>query len=156
METLLVAAALIGCAVNGGIFFAFSSFIMRALARVPEEHGMAAMQAINVTVLNPGFFAFFFGTAALCVGTLIVAFRTEGGPSPALVAGSVLYLAGCIGVTIAGNIPLNDRLERVGEDRAANVDVWRLYLRRWTFWNHVRTAACLAGAAAFAVALAGA
>ena len=32
--------ALLGSAVVGGIFFAFSSFVMRALARLPGAHDM--------------------------------------------------------------------------------------------------------------------
>jgi len=44
--------ALLGSALVGGIFFAFSSFVMKALARVPSAEGIAAMQSINVVVLN--------------------------------------------------------------------------------------------------------
>jgi uncharacterized membrane protein len=62
----LTLAAALGCALVGGIFFAFSNFVMKALFRIPTQSGIAAMQAINVTVLNPLFFALFFGTAALC------------------------------------------------------------------------------------------
>ena len=40
-------APLLGSALIGGIFFAFSSFIMRALAAVPSEEGIAAMQSIR-------------------------------------------------------------------------------------------------------------
>ena len=50
-STLIVVSAL-GSGLIGGIFFAFSSFIMKALARVPPTHGIAVMQSINVTVLN--------------------------------------------------------------------------------------------------------
>ena len=47
-----VTLALLGAAVIGGVFFAFSSFIMKALARIPSPEGIAAMQSINVVVLN--------------------------------------------------------------------------------------------------------
>ena len=42
--------ALLGPALIGGIFFAFSSFVMKALARVPSAKGIAAIQSINVVV----------------------------------------------------------------------------------------------------------
>ena len=57
--------ALLGSALVGGIFFAFSSFVMKALARVPSAEGIAAMQSINVVVLNPSFLGAFIGTAVL-------------------------------------------------------------------------------------------
>ena len=44
--------ALLGSALVGGIFFAFSSFVMKALARVPPAEGIAAMQSINCVFLG--------------------------------------------------------------------------------------------------------
>jgi uncharacterized membrane protein len=55
LTTFAVVIALLGSALIGGIFFAFSSFVMKALARVPSPEGIAAMQSINVVVLNPSF-----------------------------------------------------------------------------------------------------
>ncbi len=49
----------------GGIFFAFSSFVMRALAKMPDAEGIAAMQSINVVVINPSFLGAFVGSAAM-------------------------------------------------------------------------------------------
>ncbi|BBK32950.1 membrane protein [Allostella humosa] len=145
MATALLLAAAVGCGLVGGIFFAFSAFVMAALDRLPPAQAVAAMQAINVTVLNPLFFAAFFGTVGLSLLAAIVR------PSPTVLAAAFAYLAGCVLVTIAGNVPLNDRLARLGSgDPAA---AWRLYRGRWTAWNHLRTAASLAAAAGFALAL---
>jgi uncharacterized membrane protein len=43
----------IGAGIIGGVFFAFSVFVMKALAALPPHQGIGAMQRINVTVLNP-------------------------------------------------------------------------------------------------------
>src|SRR6266550_3898492 len=64
---LLTVVAALGSGLVGGIFFAFSSFIMKALARVAPTQGIAVMQSINLTVLNIWFFAVFFGTGACCL-----------------------------------------------------------------------------------------
>ena len=56
-----------------GYFFAFSATVMRALERQPAAPGIAAMQAINVVVLNPLFLGTFFGTAILSLVLDIVA-----------------------------------------------------------------------------------
>ncbi len=66
MEILIVCTA-IACAAMGGVFFAFSSFVMRALARMPPAQGIAAMQSINVVAVTPVFMTALFGTAAACV-----------------------------------------------------------------------------------------
>lgn len=68
-ETLLFALRLVSALGSGliaGVFFAFSTFVMTALARRPPAEGMAAMQAINVAVLNPLFLGVFVGTAVTC------------------------------------------------------------------------------------------
>ena len=64
---VLTFIAAIGSGIVGGIFFAFSSFVMTALGRLPSEQGTAAMNAINVTVITPGFFLVFFGIALACI-----------------------------------------------------------------------------------------
>ena len=63
---MLILLSAIGSGLVGGIFFAFSTFIMKALHRLPPAQGIAAMQSINVVVINPLFLAAFFGTAITC------------------------------------------------------------------------------------------
>ena len=156
-NTLFVAltiSAALGSGLVAGIFFAFSAFIMTALGRLPPEQGIAAMKSINVTVINPWFFAAFFGTAAVCV--ILAAFALFNWSEPGtiyLLAGSVLYLLGCILVTMAFNVPLNNALAAVEPDSAEGTEVWTHYLSAWTTWNHVRTLAPLAAMASFIMAL---
>lgn len=144
----------LGCGLMAGIFFAFSTFIMTALARIPPAQGIAAMQSINVVVLNKWFFAVFFGTAVCCLALSITSFvRWQTPGAGYLLAGSLLYLVGTILVTIACNVPLNDALAALDSASADAGRVWTNYLKNWTAWNHVRTIAALAAAASFTVAL---
>jgi uncharacterized membrane protein len=73
--------------------------------------------------------------------------------APFLLAGSLLYIVGTILVTIVFNVPLNNRLASVTPGSAEGAAVWTRYLSAWTAWNHVRTAASLAAAASFIMAL---
>ncbi|MEO1067988.1 MAG: anthrone oxygenase family protein [Cyanobacteria bacterium J06638_6] len=150
----LVLFATLGSAVTAGIFFAFSTFVMQALGRQTPASGIAAMQAINITVINPWFMAVFFGPAVLSLVLAIAALRSWGQPSAMYwLAGALLYLIGTIGVTIAGNIPLNDALAVVNPNSAEGATLWARYLTDWTFWNHVRTLAALLSAALFTLSL---
>jgi ketosteroid isomerase-like protein len=54
--SILTFVAALSCGLVAGIFLAFSNFIMRALGSVPPNSGIAAMQSINVMVLNRWFF----------------------------------------------------------------------------------------------------
>jgi uncharacterized membrane protein len=151
----LTLVSALGSGLVAGAFFAFSAFVMRALARLPAARGIAAMQSINVAVINPLFLGVFLGTALLCVAAVAAAVMRWERPGAAwLLAGGALYLCGTLLVTILFNIPLNDALARVAPEDPDGPQHWAGYLRRWTAWNHVRTAAALAAAALFTVALA--
>jgi len=130
-------ATAIGCAVNGGIFFAFSSFVMPALNRLDAERATAAMNAINVAAVRPAFMTVLFGTAVLTVVTCVSGVRQRDG---LLVAGSVVFLVGVIGLTVGYHVPLNDAL-------AGGRTSWAAYERGWTALNHVRALAGIAAAA---------
>jgi uncharacterized membrane protein len=64
----------------------------------------------------------------------------------------VIYVLGVIGVTIAFNVPLNDRLARAAPDSPEGASLWQHYLARWTAWNHLRTAASALAMALFILA----
>jgi uncharacterized membrane protein len=111
---VLAFVSALGCGLIAGIFFAFSNFVMKSLTRLPPANGIAAMQAINVDVLNGWFFAAFFGTALCCLVLAVSSFfRWDRPDAIYLLAGSLLYLVGTILVTIIFNVPLNDALAAV-------------------------------------------
>ncbi len=146
--------ALLGSALVGGIFFAFSSFIMKALAGVPSAEGIGAMQSINVVVLNASFLGAFMGTAVLSLLAGGLALAGWGRPSALFfLGGAICYLVGTFLVTALRNVPLNDQLAAVSATDPGARDVWKLYLDRWTMWNHVRTAAALAAALLYILGL---
>src|SRR6476646_7433171 len=85
----------LGCGLIAGVFFAFSTFVMSALARLPAAQGIAAMQAINITVINPWFMLAFLGTAATCVLLAIFSLLKWQQPGSSYwLVGSLLYLVG--------------------------------------------------------------
>ncbi len=151
--TLTLITAL-GCGLVAGVFYAFSTFVMKALARVPSAQGIAAMQSINITVINPWFMGAFFGTAAASVLVVVFALLRWSGPGSAyLLSGSLVYLIGTILVTMAFNVPRNDALAAVDPESTEGARLWAGYVTSWTAWNHVRTAAALAAAVLLALAL---
>jgi len=149
----LILCAAIGCALTAGIFFAFSTFVMQALALQPPAAGIAAMQSINITVINPWFIVAFFGPAVAGAALAILGSQQWDRLGVLWLAGTLFYLLGTIGVTFIGNIPLNDALAIVNPDSAEGATLWTKYLTDWTFWNHVRTIAAGLAAALFALSL---
>jgi uncharacterized membrane protein len=148
---VLTLLSALGCGVFAGVFFAFSTFVMPGLSRLPADQGAAAMQAINAAAISPVFLSAFLGTAGACAvlaGYSVWAWRTPA--APYLLGGSVLYLAGSFLVTVVFNVPRNEALAKSGAGRAA---MWPDYAAIWTRWNHVRAVASAAASALLTVAL---
>lgn len=149
----LILVAALGCGLMAGVFFAFSAFVMKALARLPPAQGIAAMQSVNVAAITPAFMGALFGTAALCVLLVVASLSRWGEPGAVwLLAGGLLYLVGAIVVTMVFNVPRNNVLASVAPESADGASLWARYVAGWTAWNHVRAAACLAAAASFILA----
>ena len=149
----LIFSAVIGAGLNAGLFFIFSVCIMAALARLPAEQGIAAMQAINVVILNPWFLLAFMGTAVLSL-VLVAGGLVYGGPARSyLIAGGLLFLGGVILVTMIVNVPMNNALEGLqpGSEEAARL--WpSTILVDWVRWNHVRTLSSIGALGCFVMA----
>jgi uncharacterized membrane protein len=151
---IVIALAAVGAALIAGSFFAFSTFVMRALGVLPAPQGVAAMQSINIVVINPWFMSAFMGTAFLCAGAAVAALVRWRDPGAGyILAGALLYVADTFLVTMLFNVPRNDALAKVEPTTAEAAQLWATYLSTWTAWNHVRTVAALAAMVAFGMAL---
>jgi uncharacterized membrane protein len=145
--------AAVGAGVSAGVFFAFSTFVMKALGRLPTAQAISAMNAINKAAPTPLFMLALFGTAAVCIGLSVVALRhLDQRWAVYLLAASALYLA-CAVLTIIYHVPRNDALALVDPSSPGAAHAWAHYLQPWTAWNHVRTITALAGTTAFILAL---
>lgn len=143
------------CGLVGGSFFILSAFLMRALGDLPDSQGTAAMQQMNVRAVTPVFMTAMFGTGAACLALLAWVMTSGDGVAKAWTAvGIVLYILGCLGVTIARNVPLNNQLaaQRAGTTEADAV--WRHYLHAWTRWNSLRSLAAMLACVSLIAAIA--
>jgi uncharacterized membrane protein len=132
--------ALVGSGLIAGAFFIFSVCVMRTLGGLPPAQGIAAMQSINVVIINPWFLSVFLGTAAVCTYVALAALvRFDGAGSLLLIVGACAYVIGTFGFTMMFNVPRNDALAALQPDTAEAARYWAEYLREWTSWNHVRT-----------------
>lgn len=142
---VLTAVAALASAAVGGIFYAFSTFVMRGLNRTGPTDAFTAMRGINAEAnANPAFLLFFVGSALLALAVGVVALIQIGRPgSWLLLAGAIFGIVGFV-ITMVFNVPLNNRLDRA--DIADAAAEWQSYFTAWTAWNHVRTGTGFIGA----------
>ncbi len=145
---LLFQLAALAYALVGGVFLAFSDFIMRSLGKTGDVGGIDAMQVINREVMRWVFMTLFLGLVP--VSLVLVGAAVFGSASPAgmlFAAAGLVYLFGCFGVTVAFNVPMNEKLAKMALTDEGIRTYWTgTYLPRWTLWNTVRAGACVVSA----------
>ena len=109
MITLFAAVLLTG--LSAGFFYAWAVSVIPGTKKVGDLIYLETMQSINQAILNPAFFLIFFGSM-ICLGIAsIYEFHSNKVTFSLLLASSVTYLFGTLGVTVFGNVPLNDALD---------------------------------------------
>lgn len=136
-----------------GVFLTFSDFLMRSLHRSAPASGTETMQRINREVYRSMFMVLFLGMVPVSSLVLGYALLVLSGPAADwLAAAGVLYLLGVFGVTAAGNVPMNQRLDAMPLAGEAAQGYWPAYVSGWLRWNHLRSVASLGVAFSYAVA----
>ena len=146
-QNLLLIITATATALMAGLFFAYSCSVIPGLARLSDKEYLSAMQSINRAIQNPIFFTVFFGTLLLLTFS---AYLHYGQPLPArflLLSGATfIYICGVSGVTIFGNVPLNEMLNNFNIQAASQeaIHAQRIAFEgRWNNLNMIRTIASL-------------
>lgn len=140
------------CALVGGIFKAFSEFIMTALRNTTS--GAEAMREINRIVVSTEFVFALIALGPLSLAFAIYAWRElDGAAAVLIVAAALIYIPAVLLMTVFGNVPMNDRLAKLAPASDEAARYWSVYGVVWTRLNHVRTAGSIATALAYFGAL---
>ncbi|AZB07577.1 DUF1772 domain-containing protein [Chryseobacterium sp. G0162] len=141
MTTLLLIITAVLTALIAGLFYAYSCSVVLGLGKLPDAEYLKAMQNINREILNPVFFMSFMGTAILLpVSTFF--FRGEQPVFILLLLATLAYLIGVFGVTVVGNVPMNDQLDQFDISGSAVEAIKQMrenFESRWNFLNNIRT-----------------
>ncbi|GAB3913447.1 hypothetical protein GCM10028803_57610 [Larkinella knui] len=144
--TLILVLAATTTALMAGVFYAFSCSVNPGLGRQSDTAYISAFQSINRAIQNPVFFVVFMGAPLLLLLSTWLHYRQ---PTSLrfwfLLAASAVYFAGGLGVTVFGNIPLNEQLDSFNLLSASADEIARQRARfegPWNRLNTIRTLAC--------------
>lgn len=141
LANIILIITAVSTALIGGLFYGWSVSVIRGNRLLSDKDYVAFMQATNREIQNLLFFATFFGTA---ISLPVCAFFFYG-VYPRfwfLLAGAACYLLGVFGVTVVGNVPMNNRLDQFEMDKATDEEISaqrKNYEERWNFLNHIRS-----------------
>lgn len=142
MTTLVLLLTCLTTALIAGLFYGYSCSVNIGLGRLPDREYLAAMQSINIAILNPVFFLSFMGTLILLPASC---YLNYGRPTfMVLVLAMLVYLIGVFGVTVFGNVPLNEALAKFDMTAASVSEIANQRTRFEEPWNKLHTFRTLA------------
>lgn len=142
MKNTILILSIISTGLMAGLFYAWSVSVMTGLKRLPDHEFIAAMRAMNRAIQNPIFFLCFFGSAFLLIADCVIVYDKGASPFYLILAAAALYIFGVFGITVAGNVPLNNMLDDFQLDGATQDGMKQLrgnFENRWNFLNNIRT-----------------
>lgn len=150
-EIILTITAVL-TALIAGLFYAWSVSITLGLLRVSDAEYVSVMQSTNRAIQNPIFFAAFFG-AQILLPVCLYLFYGQGARFLFLLGAFVIYTIGVMGVTIFGNVPLNNRLDRFEMQTASAQEISAARKNHEGVWNNLNTVRTVSSTLAIALVI---
>ncbi|WP_428665579.1 DUF1772 domain-containing protein [Runella sp.] len=130
-----------------GLMYSYSYSVNNGLKALPDEAYLRAMQSINIAIQNPYFFSCFLGLVLLYP----IASRGLYTQPPAtsfylMLTATALYLIGVFGITVFGNVPLNNQLATFDISKASQNDLATMrsvFENAWNQYHFIRTVAAI-------------
>lgn len=147
LSNIILGITILATALIAGLYYGYSCSVTIGLNKLSNKEYISAMQSINVAIQNPWFFASFMGTLFLLPISTYLNFTSMQSPRfLLLLAASVIYAIGSFGVTIFGNVPLNDMLANVDLKTAAADEISMVrqkFENPWNVLHNIRTIATI-------------
>jgi uncharacterized membrane protein len=116
-ETIILALAILFTGLMTGIFFTWSNAVKPGIGKLSDLEYLKALQSMNRVILNNTFKIIFVG--AIITTALLPAFYFNLYPNIVFwifILILFIYWIGAFGVTVIGNIPLNELLDKTSLD----------------------------------------
>ena len=147
--------ALVLTGLSAGLFVGWAVSVIPGTRRTSDRTYVETMQRINVAIVNPPFLVIFMGTAiALLISAILLFAGDQTRRAWWATAATATYVVGMLGVTIGGNIPLNNALDSFDLGDAGDDEVNRQrrdYEGPWNRLHYTRSAAGLVALGMIAV-----
>ena len=143
IEIIILAFAILSTGLMAGIFFTWSNAVKPGIGKLGDIEYLKALQSMNRVILNNSF-KIIFGCAIITV-TLVPIFYLDLYPKKIFwlfIFTLVIYWIGAFGVTVFGNIPLNEKLDKTNVESISTqkIKVLRRSIEfKWNNLNLIRT-----------------
>jgi len=131
---------------SAGLCFTWSNAITPGIGRLDDLGYLSAFQQMNRSIINPMFIIVFFGPLFLGLINLYLFKNASSSIIWLLIFAVAFYFFGVLLVTMFGNVPLNEVLDKTDLNKASLEDLKLLRNRFEAKWNRlhlIRTASSI-------------
>jgi uncharacterized membrane protein len=142
IKLIIVVIATLLTGLSAGLCFTWTNAVTSGIGRLENLSYLQAFQQMNRAIINPTFIVVFFGPFVAQMISIFLYKNTLNSISYLLVAATLLYFFGLVIVTIFGNVPLNEILDKVNLSTASASELQSLrdqFEIKWNQWHLVRT-----------------
>ena len=130
---------------SAGFFYAWQVSVIPGTLKINNVNYLETMQSINREILNPRFFLIFFGPIIMLAAGSFFSYSSHKIVFVLMMIATLTYLFGTFGITVTGNVPLNEQLdamnladmsmEKLAEYRAEYEIKWNKFHTRRTLFS---------------------
>ena len=149
-ETIILALAILLTGLMAGIFFTWSNAVKPGIGKLSDIEYLTALQSMNRVILNNAFKIIFLG--AIIAVALVPVFYFNLYPKNIFwlfVFTLVIYWIGVFGVTVSGNIPLNEILDKTNLESITSEEIKTLRKSIEVKWNNFNLIRCFSSGITF-------
>lgn len=145
IKNALLGGSIVATGLMSGLLYGWAVSVIPGTKRVTDIAYISTMQSINKSIINPAFIVPYMGIPLVLAGAAVVQFRTGDNRRGWILAGATAtYVVGVLGVTIGGNVPLNNALDAFQLSSSSDSSIAsrrQSYETPWNRWHYLRTAA---------------
>ncbi|AXG70539.1 hypothetical protein KORDIASMS9_02779 [Kordia sp. SMS9] len=151
LSIILIAALLTG--LSAGLCFTWTNAVTSGIGRLDNVGYLQAFQQMNRAIINPTFIVVFFGPFLAQMLSIFLLKNTSSTIILVLVAATLCYFFGLVVITIFGNVPLNEILDKTDLATASVSDLQSLRDQYEVKWNRLHLIRTITSISSFALLL---
>jgi uncharacterized membrane protein len=130
-----------------GLLFGYSCSVNPDLKSLADNEYIKAMQSINLAIQNPYFLISFMGLLLVFPVSTYLMYRQQTNSSFYLILSAmIIYFIAVFGITMFGNVPLNETLAKFTISSALSNDISTMrqtFEKPWNTYHAIRTIASI-------------
>ena len=146
-ENTAIIALVLLTGLSAGLCFTWSNAVTTGIGRLDDFGFLMSFKQMNRTILNPVFFIVFFGPFFLSLINIYVFRNASISIIWLLILATVIYFLGVVLVTIFGNVPLNEILDKADLASSSSEELRSLreiFEAKWNRLHLIRTLSAIA------------